>query len=138
MADELSSRRGELITTMMHEASKAFSEADVEVSEAIDFARWYGDRAVELDEVDGATFEPFGVIGVIPPWNFPTAIPAGGVLASLAAGNAVVLKPAPETPRCAELVAEACWAAGSRATCCSSSGRPTTMSGGTWSSRSTR
>jgi RHH-type proline utilization regulon transcriptional repressor/proline dehydrogenase/delta 1-pyrroline-5-carboxylate dehydrogenase len=52
------------------------------------------------------------VVAVIPPWNFPVAIPAGGVLAALAAGNAVILKPAPQTPRCAELVAEACWAAG--------------------------
>ncbi len=112
VGDELSRRRGELITTMMHEASKVFSEADVEVSEAVDFARWYADRAAELDGVHGATFEPFGVVAVIPPWNFPTAIPAGGVLASLAARNAVLFKPAPETPRCAEIVAEACWAAG--------------------------
>jgi RHH-type proline utilization regulon transcriptional repressor/proline dehydrogenase/delta 1-pyrroline-5-carboxylate dehydrogenase len=112
VGDELARRRGELITTMMHEASKVFSEADVEVSEAIDFARWYGDRAADLGGVVGATFEPFGVVAVVPPWNFPTAIPAGGTLASLAAGNAVVLKPAPETPRCAEVVAEACWAAG--------------------------
>ena len=57
-------------------------------------------------------FDPFGVVAVIPPWNFPVAIPAGGVLAALAAGNAVILKPAPETPRCAEIVAECCWAAG--------------------------
>ena len=40
--------------------------------------------------------EPLGVVVVTPPWNFPLSIPAGGVLAALAAGNAVVLKPAPE------------------------------------------
>lgn len=112
VADELVGRRGELISAMMHEASKIFSEADAEVSEAIDFARWYGDRALDLVSVRGASFEPFGVVGVVPPWNFPVAIPAGGVLAGLAAGNAVVFKPAPQTPRCAEIVAEACWAAG--------------------------
>ncbi len=112
VGDELARRRGELITAMMHEASKVFSEADVEVSEAIDFARWYADRGAELGAVHGAGFEPFGVVGVVPPWNFPVAIPAGGVLASLAAANAVVFKPAPETPRCAEIVAEACWAGG--------------------------
>ncbi|MGI9608463.1 MAG: bifunctional proline dehydrogenase/L-glutamate gamma-semialdehyde dehydrogenase [Acidimicrobiales bacterium] len=111
VALELSNRRGDLIATMMHEANKTLVEADVEVSEAIDFARWYGDRALELVD-DRATFRPFGVVAVVPPWNFPVAIPAGGVLASLAAGNAVVFKPAPETPRCAEIVAEACWAAG--------------------------
>jgi RHH-type proline utilization regulon transcriptional repressor/proline dehydrogenase/delta 1-pyrroline-5-carboxylate dehydrogenase len=112
VAAELGNRRGELLATMMHEASKTLAQGDVEVSEAIDFARYYGDQAMALDSVQGATFAPFGVVAVIPPWNFPTAIPAGGVLASLAAGNAVVLKPAPQTPRCAELVAEACWAAG--------------------------
>jgi RHH-type proline utilization regulon transcriptional repressor/proline dehydrogenase/delta 1-pyrroline-5-carboxylate dehydrogenase len=53
-----------------------------------------------------------GVVAVVPPWNFPVAIPAGGVLAALAAGNGVVFKPAPQTPRCAEIVAECCWAAG--------------------------
>ncbi|MGI9615366.1 MAG: bifunctional proline dehydrogenase/L-glutamate gamma-semialdehyde dehydrogenase [Acidimicrobiales bacterium] len=115
-ADELAKRRGALISCMIHEAAKTLEQADPEVSEAIDFARYYGDRATELDSsglaADGAAFVPLGVIGVIPPWNFPVAIPAGGVLAALAAGNTVILKPAPQTPRCAELVAEACWAAG--------------------------
>lgn len=112
VADELARRRSELLATMMDEADKPIAQGDVEVSEAIDFARYYGDRAPELDEVCGARFDPLGVVGVIPPWNFPTAIPAGGALAALAAGNAVVVKPAPQTPRCAEIVAEACWAAG--------------------------
>jgi RHH-type proline utilization regulon transcriptional repressor/proline dehydrogenase/delta 1-pyrroline-5-carboxylate dehydrogenase len=112
VADELARRRGDLISVMVHEASKTVAEADPEVSEAIDFARYYGDRCLELESTDGAAFEPLGVVAVVPPWNFPVAIPAGGVLAALAAGNAVVFKPAPETPRCAELVAEACWEAG--------------------------
>ena len=112
VADEIARRRGEIISTMMHEANKTIAQGDVEVSEGIDFARWYANHTTELDKVHGATFEPLGVIAVIPPWNFPFAIPAGGVLASLAAGNAVVFKPAPQTPRSAEIVAEACWAAG--------------------------
>jgi RHH-type proline utilization regulon transcriptional repressor/proline dehydrogenase/delta 1-pyrroline-5-carboxylate dehydrogenase len=111
VADELARRRGELLVTMAHEARKTFAEADPEVSEAIDFARWYADRGCELD-LEHATFRPLGAIAVVPPWNFPVAIPAGGVLAALAAGNGVVLKPSTETPRCAEVVAEACWAAG--------------------------
>ena len=111
-ADELACRRGDLIAAMVHEAGKTFAEADPEVSEAIDFARYYGDRALELEGVAGARFDPLGVVTVVPPWNFPVAIPAGGVTAALAAGNAVVLKPALETPRCAEIVAECCWAAG--------------------------
>ena len=114
-ADHLARRRGELISCMVHEASKTFAQADPEVSEAIDFARYYGDAAADLTgalAADGGTFEPLGVVAVVPPWNFPVAIPAGGTLAALAAGNTVILKPAPQTPRCAELVAEACWAAG--------------------------
>jgi RHH-type transcriptional regulator, proline utilization regulon repressor / proline dehydrogenase / delta 1-pyrroline-5-carboxylate dehydrogenase len=112
VADELVERRGALVGVMAHEAGKTVAEADPEVSEAIDFARWYADRALELDAVAGATFEPLGVVVVAPPWNFPVAIPAGGAFAALAAGNAVVLKPAPETPACAEAVCEAAWAAG--------------------------
>ena len=111
VGDELARRRGELMRTMAVEAGKTIAEADVEIAEAIDFARYYGDRAVELRH-PRLRFTPFGVVAVIPPWNFPVAIPAGGMLAALAAGNAVVAKPAPETARCAEIVAEACWAAG--------------------------
>lgn len=112
VAVELSRQRGELVRVMAHEAGKTVGEADPEVSEAIDFARYYAERALELETRPGLRHEPLGVVLVTPPWNFPVAIPAGGVLASLAAGNGVVFKPAPETRRCAELVAEACWAAG--------------------------
>ena len=112
VADELVARHDDLLLAMVHEAAKTVAEADPEISEAVDFARWYAERAAELERIDGAEFTPLGVVAVIPPWNFPVAIPAGGTLAALAAGNAVVFKPAPETPRCAEVVAEACWAAG--------------------------
>jgi RHH-type transcriptional regulator, proline utilization regulon repressor / proline dehydrogenase / delta 1-pyrroline-5-carboxylate dehydrogenase len=110
VGDALEERRAELITTMIHEGSKTIGQADPEVSEAVDFARYYADRV--LDEVEGARFVPLGVVAVVPPWNFPVAIPAGGVLAALAAGNGVVFKPAPEVPRCAEVVHEAILAAG--------------------------
>lgn len=112
VADELENRRDEFLVTMAHEGRKVYAEADVEVSEAIDFARWYADHGPELDGTADASFAPYGVITVVPPWNFPVAIPTGGVMASLAAGNAVILKPAPETPRCAELIVEAAHAAG--------------------------
>jgi len=97
---------------MAHEANKIFAESDAEITEAIDFARWYADRGIELEHVDGAEFVPLGVVVIVPPWNFPVAIPAGGTFAALAAGNSVILKPTPETPRCAEILAESCWAAG--------------------------
>ncbi|MEM7274106.1 MAG: bifunctional proline dehydrogenase/L-glutamate gamma-semialdehyde dehydrogenase [Actinomycetota bacterium] len=111
VGDRLAARRGDLIAAMVAEGSKTVAQADPEVSEAIDFARYYADRAIELTDAR-ARFEPLGVVLVVPPWNFPVAIPAGGVLSALAAGNAVMFKPAPETPRCAELVAECCWEAG--------------------------
>ena len=121
VGDELARRRGDLLAAMVAEGHKTVAQADPEISEAIDFARYYAERAADLpDGSDGSelpdgsagSFAPLGVVLVVPPWNFPVAIPAGGVLAALAAGNAVVLKPAPETPRCAEIVAECCWAAG--------------------------
>ncbi|WP_122824749.1 proline dehydrogenase family protein [Georgenia faecalis] len=109
-ADEIEARRGRLVTAMAAEGGKTVGEADPEVSEAVDFARYYADRA--LDEVDGARFVPDVLTLVTPPWNFPVAIPAGSVLAALAAGSAVVLKPADAVPRCAEIVVEAIHAAG--------------------------
>ena len=112
VADELVARHDDLMVAMTHEASKTWTEAEPEVGEAVDFARWYAERASELERVEGAAFTPLGVVAVVSPWNFPVAIPTGGTLAALAAGNAVVFKPATETPRCAEIVAEACWTAG--------------------------
>ncbi|GAA1995549.1 bifunctional proline dehydrogenase/L-glutamate gamma-semialdehyde dehydrogenase [Microbacterium ulmi] len=107
----LEQRRGELIEVAASETGKVFAEADVEVSEAVDFANYYAATARELDRVSGAIFEPSRLTVVTPPWNFPIAIPAGGVLAALAAGSGVVFKPAPQARRCAAVVAEALWQA---------------------------
>ncbi len=108
----LEARRGELIEVAGSETGKVFAEADVEVSEAVDFAHYYAATARELDRVSGAVFVPAQLTVVTPPWNFPVAIPAGGVLAALAAGSGVVFKPAPQARRCAAVVAEALWDAG--------------------------
>jgi RHH-type proline utilization regulon transcriptional repressor/proline dehydrogenase/delta 1-pyrroline-5-carboxylate dehydrogenase len=111
MADE----RAATIALMADEAGKTAHEADPEVSEAIDFARYYGDQAVALTDLlraDGVEVSARGVVAVIAPWNFPYAIPAGGVFAALAAGNAAILKPAPETPRAAWWLARQLWRAG--------------------------
>ncbi|HET6825357.1 MAG TPA: proline dehydrogenase family protein [Amnibacterium sp.] len=110
--DLLAERRGELVEVMMSEAGKTIDQADPEVSEATDFARYYAANALELEAVDGARFTPARLTVVTPPWNFPVAIPAGGVLAALAAGSAVVLKPAGPAARCGAVLAEALWAAG--------------------------
>ncbi|WP_194410334.1 bifunctional proline dehydrogenase/L-glutamate gamma-semialdehyde dehydrogenase [Microbacterium cremeum] len=111
-ARALEARRGELIEVAASETGKVFAEADIEVSEAVDFANYYAATARELDRVSGAVFEPSRLTVVTPPWNFPIAIPSGGVLAALAAGSGVVFKPAPQARRCAAVIAEALWDAG--------------------------
>ncbi|MFI5085963.1 MAG: proline dehydrogenase family protein, partial [Actinomycetales bacterium] len=111
-AVELSARRGGLIEVAASETGKAIGEGDVEISEAVDFANYYADSAVALENVEGAAFVPSRVTVVTPPWNFPIAITAGSILAPLAAGSAVIIKPAPQAKRCAAAVVEALWAAG--------------------------
>ncbi|WP_407316810.1 bifunctional proline dehydrogenase/L-glutamate gamma-semialdehyde dehydrogenase [Isoptericola halotolerans] len=106
-ARRLEARRGDLVAAAVHEAGKTVAETDPEVTEAIDFANYYAASAEALDTVTGAEFTPDGVTLVTPPWNFPVAIPIGGVLAALAAGSTVLAKPAPPTPRCYELAVEA-------------------------------
>ncbi len=107
VATELESGRGSTIAVMAHTAAKTIVEGDAEVSEAVDFARYYRwcTHAIDARVARGRRFTPAGVVLVASPWNFPYAIPAGGVLAALAAGNAAILKPAPEArPVAAELV----------------------------------
>jgi RHH-type proline utilization regulon transcriptional repressor/proline dehydrogenase/delta 1-pyrroline-5-carboxylate dehydrogenase len=111
-ADVLAAFRGRFIEVMASETGKTIAEADVEVSEAVDFARYYASKAPELDAVEGARFVPAALTVVTPPWNFPVAIPAGSVLAALAAGSGVILKPAPQSRRCAAVLVEALWEAG--------------------------
>ena len=89
----------------MREAGKTLPDAVAEVREAVDFCRYYAARARELfaapEELAGPTGERNtlslhgrGVFVCISPWNFPLAIFTGQVTAALAAGNAVVAKPA--------------------------------------------
>ncbi len=110
--DVLAALRGRLIEVMASETGKTIAEADVEVSEAVDFAHYYAERAHELDAVENAEFAPSRLIVVTPPWNFPVAIPAGSVLAALATGAAVIIKPAPQARRCAAVLVEALHEAG--------------------------
>jgi RHH-type proline utilization regulon transcriptional repressor/proline dehydrogenase/delta 1-pyrroline-5-carboxylate dehydrogenase len=112
-AIELGRRRGDLVGVMMLDGGKTVTEADAEVSEAIDFARYYARTLREIaDETRDCGMEPLGVVVVTPPWNFPLSIPAGGVLAALAAGNAVVLKPAPEAVLVGWRLAKCLWDGG--------------------------
>ena len=110
--DVLAAYRGRLIEVMASETGKTIAEADVEVSEATDFAHYYAERALDLDRVSGARFVPSRLTVVTPPWNFPVAIPAGSILSALAAGSGVIIKPAPQARRCAAVLLEALWEAG--------------------------
>ncbi len=111
-AAELARRRGDLVGAMLLDTAKVVSEGDAEVSEAIDFARYYAHALDLLDEVVDCWPMALGVVVVTPPWNFPLAIPAGGVLAALIAGNSVILKPAAEATLVGWHLAQALWAAG--------------------------
>jgi len=105
-------RRGDLIGAMIADGGKMIPEADAEVSEAIDFAEYYRRSAEELERLEGICWSPKGVVLVAPPWNFPCAIPAGGALAALAAGNCVILKPAQDALLVGWLLANIFWEAG--------------------------
>ena len=111
-AVEFEKRRGELLEVAGSECGKTLDQADPEVSEAIDFLNYYADLAEGLDAVDGAAPEPVRLTLVVPPWNFPLAIPTGGMAAALAAGSAVIVKPAPQAARCGSVLVETLWAAG--------------------------
>ena len=110
VAAELEKRRFDLISVMAQEAGKTVGEADPEISEAIDFACYYAHEAVRLEQLaaeEGTQFVPDRVVLVTPPWNFPVAIPMGGVLAALAAGSAAIMKPAGQSRLCAQVAMEA-------------------------------
>ena len=93
-AEIVAERRGDLIGISALEVGKTFVETDAEVSEAIDFLRFYPHSVRKiLKEHDGYEFKPKGIGAVITPWNFPVAISIGGITASLASGNRVVYKP---------------------------------------------
>ncbi|MFQ4148248.1 proline dehydrogenase family protein [Arthrobacter sp. LAPM80] len=110
--DMMESRRAEFMEVMASETGKTLDQSDPEISEAVDFAHYYAERAKDLETVDGATFVPAKLTVVTPPWNFPIAIPAGSTLSALAAGSAVVIKPAPQAQRSGSLMVKALWDAG--------------------------
>lgn len=111
-ADELAVDRANLLGAMLAEGGKTLAEGDPEVSEAIDFCRFYADAAAEIHARKGLTPRGRGVGVVVSPWNFPLAIPCGGVAAALAAGNTVILKPASDTVLIAYLLCQCLWRAG--------------------------
>lgn len=112
VAAELRQRRADLIGAAMADGGKIAMESDPEISEAIDFVEFYALTALEIQTCTNLNASPRGVVVVISPWNFPIAIPCGGIAAALAAGNTVILKPASDTALPARIMCECFWAAG--------------------------
>ncbi|MEM9481765.1 MAG: proline dehydrogenase family protein, partial [Verrucomicrobiota bacterium] len=110
--DSLAGGRLDLIGALVMDGGKSVAEADAEVSEAVDFARYYATAFDKDVGISDCVPTGRGITVVVPPWNFPLAIPAGGVLAALMAGNSVILKPAPETPFVAWELARHLWDSG--------------------------
>lgn len=110
--ERLEAKRAELLEVMGSECGKTLDQGDPEVSEAIDFANYYAMLGQLIEQVDGAKYQQQKLIAVIPPWNFPVAIPAGGVLSALAAGSSVIIKPASNSARSGAVMVEALWEAG--------------------------
>ena len=120
-AGVLRSRRMDLAATEVFETGKSWTEADADVCEAIDFCVWYARMALRLKESGLSSppgeenrlrYEGRGIALVLPPWNFPLAIPAGMTAAALVTGNVVLLKPSLEAPLMGALLVEALLEAG--------------------------
>ena len=111
-ANRLGGMRGDLIGSMCAITGKTVVEGDVEVSEGIDYARFYTTTMKKFAALHDVDITSKGTILVISPWNFPCAIPIGGIVAGLAGGNTVILKPATVAAPVAWLFAKAFWDAG--------------------------
>jgi RHH-type proline utilization regulon transcriptional repressor/proline dehydrogenase/delta 1-pyrroline-5-carboxylate dehydrogenase len=121
-AEWMRERRVDLAALEVFEAGKPWKEADADVCEAIDFCEYYGRQALRLDaggevisapgERNALQYQGRGIGAVISPWNFPLAIPTGMVVAALVMGNAVLFKPAEQTPAVGARLVEALTAAG--------------------------
>ncbi|QDV28049.1 bifunctional proline dehydrogenase/L-glutamate gamma-semialdehyde dehydrogenase [Aureliella helgolandensis] len=112
VAQEVRVRRADLAGAAMADSGKTLQESDPEISEAIDFVEFYAQTAQALFAKPRWGARPVGPVVVISPWNFPIAIPCGGIAAALAAGNTVILKPASDTVLSARVLCECFWAAG--------------------------
>jgi RHH-type transcriptional regulator, proline utilization regulon repressor / proline dehydrogenase / delta 1-pyrroline-5-carboxylate dehydrogenase len=104
-ADRMEADFGRIFALLAREAGKTLSDAVSELREAVDFLRYYAAQAAQSHPARG-------VFACISPWNFPLAIFCGQISAALAAGNAVVAKPAEQTPLIATLAVEHLLAAG--------------------------
>lgn len=94
VVDNFRKRRGDLMGAIALETGKPFIESDAEITEAIDFGNYYSYSFLKMQsEISDLKYEAKKIVLVLSPWNFPLAIPAGGVFAALIAGSNVIFKP---------------------------------------------
>lgn len=105
-AEGLEEHHAELFALLAREAGKTAADAVAELREAVDFLRYYADQAEII------LGPPLGTLITIAPWNFPLAIFLGQIAAGLAAGNAVIAKPAEATCLIASLAVKILYDAG--------------------------
>ncbi len=114
-ADAVAAASGEITDLMVREVGKPLGEASGEAARAVAILRYYAQQVLDPDgetyPAAGSTLlmarrRPRGVAGLVTPWNFPFAIPLWKAAPALAFGNAVLLKPAPESTACALRLAE--------------------------------
>lgn len=121
-SDLIRQDRNRLTALIVRECGKPWADADAEVCEAVDFIEYYAHQALalanpgDLIQVPGERnrieYRPRGIVAVIAPWNFPLAISTGMVSAGLVTGNAVIYKPAEQTPGVGAQLVEILLAAG--------------------------
>jgi 1-pyrroline-5-carboxylate dehydrogenase len=122
-AADIRRRKHEFSAVMVLEVGKNWFEADADTAETIDFLEYYARQMLRIADASAQLapyppehlalhYIPLGVGAIIPPWNFPCAIPTGLVAAAIAAGNTVVFKPAGQSMLCGYKIAEALWNAG--------------------------
>jgi RHH-type proline utilization regulon transcriptional repressor/proline dehydrogenase/delta 1-pyrroline-5-carboxylate dehydrogenase len=121
-AARMRERRLELAALCVRECAKPWAEADADVCEAIDFLEYYARQAIEIGngapllqvpgERNTMRYAPRGICAVIAPWNFPIAIACGMASAALVTGNAVILKPAEQSPACGQVIVDSLLEAG--------------------------
>ena len=122
VSEQLSLRSDEIARTLTEEQGKPLEEARSEVRAAVEQFDWYADEARRIYGrlIDGHSRksrlnvikQPVGPVAAFTPWNFPLLLPSRKIAPALAAGCAIVLKPAEETPRTALWIADACQDAG--------------------------
>ncbi len=121
LAAVLQARRKEIAEVISRETGKPLAEALLaEVLVSLDSIRWHARQAPRLlagervphhnplfkGKRGQLVYEPYGVVAVISPWNYPLAIPLGAAVPALVAGNAVVVKPSELTPWCGATLGE--------------------------------